>query len=67
LPGTPILKNSDGDVLGAVAIMTKDASEECIRKFSVELKVNFLDLIDGHVNNWGVMLDSQLGLYTATK
>jgi len=67
LPCTPTLKNSDGDVLGLIAIMTKDAAEECIRKFSVELKVNFLDLINGEVNNWGVKLDSQLGLYSATK
>ncbi len=66
LPGTPVLKNSDGDVLGAVAIMTKDAAEECIRKFSVEFKVNFLNLNSGTVNNWGVMLDSQLALYSAT-
>jgi len=67
LPGTPILENSDGDVLGVIGIMTKDAAEECVRKFSVELKVNFLNLISGKVNNWGVKLDSQLGLYTATK
>jgi hypothetical protein len=67
LPGTPILENSDGDVLGVIGIMTKDGAEECIRKFSVELKVNFLNLIDGKVNNWGVKLDSQLGLFTATK
>ncbi len=67
LPGTPILKNSDGDVLGAVAIMTTDSAEECIRKFSVEHKTNFLNLNDGSVNNWGVKLDSQLALYSATK
>ncbi len=67
LPGTPMLKNSDGDVLGAVAIMTKDGAEECIRKFSVEYKVNFLNLNNGSVNNWGVKLDAQLGLYSATK
>ncbi len=66
LPGTPALKNSDGDVLGAVAIMTKDAAEECIRKFSVEFKGNFLNLNDSSVNSWGVMLDSQLALYSAT-
>ncbi len=67
LPGTPTLKNSDGDILGAVAIMTADAAEECIRKFSVEHKVNFLNLNNGSVSNWGVALDSQLGLYSATK
>jgi hypothetical protein len=67
LPGLPFMKNSDGDVLGAIAIMTKDAAEECIRKFSVEMKVNFLNLADASVNNWGVKLDSQLGLFTATK
>ncbi len=67
LPCTPYLKNSDGDVLGAIAVMTKDAAEECIRKFSTELKENFLDLGTGSVKNWGVKLDSQTGLYTATK
>ncbi len=67
LPGTPFLSNSDGDILGAVAVMTKDAAEECTRKFSVEYKVNFLNLNNGTVNNWGVKLDSQLGLYAATK
>jgi hypothetical protein len=66
LPGTPMLKNSDGDVLGVVAIHTKDAAEECVRKFSTELKENFLSLTSGTVNNWGVKLDSQMALYTAT-
>ncbi len=66
LPGTPTLKNSDGDVLGAVAILTKDGAEECIRKFSVEFKKNFLNLNSAEVNSWGVQLDSQLGLYSAT-
>jgi hypothetical protein len=67
LPGTPLMKNSDGDVLGVVAIHTKDAAEECTRKFSTELKENFLSLTNGNVNNWGVKLDSQMGLYTSTK
>ncbi len=67
LPGMPLAKNSDGDILGAFAIMTKDAAEECTRKFSTELKENFLNLANGQVNNWGVKLDSQLGLYTGTK
>ncbi len=67
LPLTPLLKNSDGDILGAIAMMTKDSAQECVRKFSVEYKVNFLSLNDGSVQNWGVKLDSQLGLYSATK
>ncbi len=67
LPCTPALKNSDGDILGAVAVMTKDGAAECIKKFSVEYKVNFLNLNDGSVNSWGVALDSASGLYTATK
>ena len=67
LPGTPLLKNSDGDVLGVIAIHTKDAADECIRKFSTELKENFLNLSTGNVSNWGVKLDAQLGLYAATK
>ncbi len=67
LPGTPALKNSDGDILSVYAIHTKDASEECVRKLSVEYKSTFLNLNDGSVNNWGVKLDSQLGLYSATK
>jgi hypothetical protein len=67
LPGMPLAKNSDGDVLGVIAIHTKDAAEECTRKFSTELKENFLNLATGDVNNWGVKLDSQLGLYAATR
>lgn len=67
LPGMPLAKNSDGDVLGIIALMTKDAAEEAIRKFSPELKENFLSLSDAGVQNWGVKLDAQLGLYTATK
>lgn len=67
LPAMPLAKNSDGDILGAFAIMTKDAADECARKFSTELKENFLNLATGEVSNWGVKLDSQLGLYTGTK
>jgi hypothetical protein len=67
LPGMPLAKNSDGDVLGVIAIHTKDAAEECARKFSTELKENFLNLATGDVNNWGVKLDSQMGLYAATR
>ena len=67
LPGTFYMKNSDGDVLGVVAIHSEDAAKECIRKFSTELKENFLSLSTGDVNSWGVKLDAQTGLYTATK
>ncbi len=67
LPCIPTLKNSDGDILGAIAMMTKDGAAECAKKFSVEYKVNFLNLNDGSVNSWGVKLDSASGLYTATK
>jgi len=67
LPGMFLSKNSDGDVLGVVAMFTKDAAEECIRKFSTELKENFLSLSTGEVANHGVKLDAQLGIYTATK
>ncbi len=66
LPGLPLAKNSDGDVLGVVAIHTKDAAEECVRKFSTELKENFLNLTTGKIQNWGVKLDAQLGLYSGT-
>lgn len=67
LPAMPLAKNSDGDILSGFAITTKDAAEEAVRKFSTELKENFLSLATGDVNNWGVKLDSQMGLYTATK
>jgi len=67
LPAAPLAKNSDGDVLGIIGLLTKDAAEEAVRKFSPELKENFLSLSDASVQNWGVKLDSQLGLYTATK
>ncbi len=67
LPGTFYNKNSDGDILGVIAIHSSDAAGECIRKFSTELKENFLNLSNGTASNWGVKLDSQVGLYTATK
>jgi len=67
LPCAPALKNSDGDVLAAVAILTEDAADECIRKFSTEMKDNFLNLATGGVSNWGIKLDAQAALYTATK
>jgi hypothetical protein len=67
LPGLPLAKNSDGDILGVVALLTKDAAEEAVRKFSPELKENFLDLSTAGVQNWGVKLDSALGIYSATR
>jgi len=67
LPGTFYQKNSDGDILGVIAIHAEDAAGECIRKFSTELKENFLNLSSGQTSNWGVKLDSQVGLYSATK
>jgi len=67
LPGMPSTPNSDGDVLQVTGLMTKDAAEEATRKFSTELKENFLNLSTGNVSNWGVHLDAQLGLYSATK
>jgi hypothetical protein len=67
LPCFPYCKNSDGDVLGAIAITSEDAAKEAIRKFSTELKENFLSLSTGEVQSWGVKLDSQVGLYVATK
>ncbi len=66
LPMTPLLKNSDGDVLGVIAFHTKDAAKECEDKFSTKLKQNFLNLSDGRVQNWGVKLDAALGLFNAT-
>jgi hypothetical protein len=67
LPGTPVLKNSDGDILSVYAIHTKDASDECVRKLSVEYKTTFMNLNDSSIQSWGAKLDSILGLYGATK
>jgi hypothetical protein len=67
MPGGFYSKNSDGDILGVIALLSEDGSREAIQKFSTELKENFLNLSTGDTSNWGVKLDSQVGLYSATK
>lgn len=64
--GSPLLKNSDGDVLAVIGMHTKDAALECSKKFGTENKQKFLNLSDGKVQNWGIKLDAALGLYNAT-
>ncbi len=67
MPMTPLMKNSDGDVLGVIGMHTSDAADECAEKFGTMLKQKFLSLNDGKVQNWGIKLDAALGLFNSTK
>jgi len=65
LPFTPMLKNSDGDILAITAMSTKDGIQSA-KKFSLENKDYYRNLNDGNINNW-IADDAILGLYVATK
>ncbi len=64
LPLTPIMKNSDGDILGASGIFTKEGIEDS-NQFSPEHKDYYRNLNDGEINQW-IADDAILGLYNAT-
>jgi len=64
LPLTPIMKNSDGDILGASGIFTKEGIEDS-NQFSPEHKDYYKNLNDGEINQW-IADDAILGLYNAT-
>jgi hypothetical protein len=67
LDGLPLLKNSDGDILAALALFSKEASKEADENFSAMNKQKFINPASLKVQNWGVKTDSQLGLYNTTK
>ena len=65
LPGLPLLKNSDGDILALIGIWTKDAANEADEKFGIN-KRTVLSELDGKPYSW-IDIDSVLGLYNFTK
>jgi len=67
LDGLPLLKNSDGDILAAMAIFSKEAAKEADLNFSAASKDRFVNPANLNIQNWSVKTDSQLGLYNATK
>lgn len=64
LPMTPLLKNSDGDILAASGIFTKEGLEDA-KAFSPDNKEYYRDLNAGDIAQW-IADDAILGLYNAT-
>ena len=62
---TPILKNSDGDILTMSAISSQEAIEDA-KVFEPSHKGWFRNLNNGEINNY-ISDDAVLGLYAATK
>lgn len=68
IPMHPAMHNSDGDVLRIIGVSSKNksGSTQCDEHLSPSSKKKYLSLGTGQVQNWGVKLDSQLGLFNAT-
>jgi hypothetical protein len=62
---TPFLKNSDGDILAASGIFTKEGLADA-QVFSPDSKEYYKDLNEGKINQW-IADDAILGLYNSTK
>lgn len=65
LPFTPVLKNSDGDILTISTTFSKEAIKDS-KPFEPNHKDWFRNLNDGTINSY-IKDDSLLGLYAATK
>ena len=65
LPGLPLLKNSDGDILALIAIWAKDAAQDAEKKFGIS-KRTVISELDGKPFSW-IDIDAVLGLYNFTK
>jgi len=61
---TPIMKNSDGDILAASGIFTKEGLKDS-KPFSPDVKEYYKNLNDGNINQW-IADDAILGLYNST-
>lgn len=64
LPFSPFLKNSDGDILAASGIFTKEGLVDAM-EFSPERKTYYKNLNSGKMNQW-IADDAIIGLYNAT-
>lgn len=65
IPFGPLLKNSDGDILGVIGIFGQESLEEA-KEFSPETKDYFKSFNDGEIQSW-ITKDAVLGLYNITK
>ncbi len=65
IPFGPILKNSDGDILGVIGIFGKESLKEA-QEFSPENRDYFRSFNDGELQSW-ITKDAVLGLYNITK
>jgi len=65
MPGLPLQKNSDGDILALVAIWTADAARDADKKFGMNKKT-VLSQLTGKPFSW-IAIDSIIGLYNFTK
>jgi len=66
LPSTPLLKNSDGDILAVVALHTPEAAKNAEKSFGIKTKENLVNSLTGKPTNW-ITNDAVLGLYEFTK
>jgi hypothetical protein len=64
--GTPLMKNSDGDILATLALWTPEAARDAEEKFGIKNKRNVLSQLTGKVQSW-IGNDAILGLYEFTK
>ncbi len=64
LNSTPVMKNSDGDILAVSGIFTKEGLVDS-KSFSPDTKEYYKNLNDGNINQW-IADDAILGLYNAT-
>lgn len=65
IPFSPILKNSDGDILGVIGIFGRESLQEA-QEFSPENRDYFRSFNDGEIQSW-ITKDAVLGLYNVTK
>ena len=65
LPGLPLLKNSDGDILALIGIWAEDAARDAQEKFGIS-KRTVISELDGKPYSW-IDIDAVLGLYNFTK
>ena len=65
LPFTPMMKNSDGDILTLSTVFGKEAIKDA-EPFEPNRKEWFRNLNDGNINQW-ISDDAILGLYAVTK
>jgi hypothetical protein len=65
LPGLPLLKNSDGDILALIGIWGEDSAKDAEEKFGIN-KRTVISELDGKPFSW-IDIDAVLGLYNFTK